>query len=70
MAKGFEKAGGKCTPTSSGVPQRTVYTGGKAATLSKSIYGKAPAQTSTPRAVAGGDLAHAGSRAAHLIGKR
>ena len=37
MAKGFEKAGGKCTPTSSGVPQRTVYTGGKAATLSKSI---------------------------------
>lgn len=65
MAKGFEKAGGKRVPTSSGVPQRTVYTGGRAATLGKPIYGQAQGRADTRP-----DIRHAGTREPHVLGKR
>lgn len=69
-AKGFEKAGGQRVPTSSGLPLRTVYTGGRAATLNKTIYGVTPKQTATPRAISGGDVRHAGTRKTHVLGQR
>jgi hypothetical protein len=35
---GFAKAGGANVPCSSGVPQRNIYTSGRAQTLTKNIY--------------------------------
>jgi hypothetical protein len=70
MAKGFEKVGGKCVPTSSGLPQRNVYTGGRASTKQKPIYvHKSPKVDVSPR-LQKGDTSHGGIRVAHLIGKR
>jgi hypothetical protein len=68
--RGFAKAGGKNVPCSSGLPQRNVYTGGRAITKSKSIYGQTPKQTVTPRALSKGDIALAGTRQTHVLGKR
>lgn len=58
--RGFEKADGKCTPTSSG--QRTVYTGGRA----RNVPEYAPSKARDPRP----DLKPASSRAGHRIGQR
>lgn len=45
--RGLEKIGLPRTPTSSGLPQRTMYTCGRAETLNKSIYGSTPKETVT-----------------------
>jgi hypothetical protein len=48
MAKGFEKAGGRRSPTSSGSPQRTVYTKGLAVSVTPA-NSKATAQAKDKR---------------------
>ena len=63
--KGLAKIGLPRTPTSSGLPQRTVYTGGRAERLSKQIYGTSPHTTVTPEANKLG-----GSRDTCVIGKK
>ena len=63
--RGLEKIGLPRTPTSSGLPQRTMYTCGRAETLSKTVYGHTPTSTVTKDAASYG-----GTRQTHVIGKR
>jgi hypothetical protein len=61
---GFEKAGGQRVPTSSGLPQRNVYTSGRASVLQKPIYGTTPKTTISSDA-----NKFAGTRKTHVIGQ-
>ena len=69
-AKGFAKASGKNVPCSSGLPQRSVYTGGRASTQQKPIYGSTPKETISHRALDKRDIGLAGTRRTHVIGQR